>query len=65
MRQQKIYCKECYCHYHLYVRSERLLGSDMLQGFVNFGVMFVIFGFMIFGVYYLDTYLKGIEIRET
>ena len=49
----------------MYVRSERLLGSDMLQGFVNFGVMFVIFGFMIFGVYYLDTYLKGIEIRET
>lgn len=58
LRTQKIYCKDCYSYYHLYVKSERIFSSEYMYGVAKLVVTFLIISGGIYGVYELDNYLK-------
>ena len=58
MRTQKIYCKDCFSYYHLYVRSEKLLSSEYLGGLFRLILLFLACSACIYGIYELDHYLK-------
>ena len=64
LRSQKIYCKECFAYFRLYVKSERILNSAYLTSAIKMAAMFAIFGSGIYGIYYLDLYLKAIDKRD-
>ena len=64
LRSQKIYCKDCNTYFHLYVKSERILSTEYLGSIVRLAFMFAVFGAVIYGIYYLDHYLKGLYIRD-
>ena len=59
LRSQKIYCKECYSYFLLYVRSERIFSSQYLGGVVRLLLTFGLFVCLIYGVFLIDRYLKN------
>ena len=64
LRTQKIYCKDCFTYFHLYVKSERILNSEYIASGLRMSAMFALFGGMIYGIYYLDLYLKAVDKRD-
>jgi hypothetical protein len=58
LRTKKIYCKDCYCHFYLYVRSQRLLTTEMVGDMTKYILIFMAFCGFIYGVYYFDNLLK-------
>jgi len=64
MRTQKIYCKDCYSYYHLYVKSEKLFSSEYLGGLMRLLMMLFAIAGVIYGVYEIDHYLKLEYTRE-
>lgn len=61
LRSQKIYCKECLSYFCLYVRQERIFSSEYLGGMFRLLVVFVMFSGVIYGVYFVDKYLKNLD----
>lgn len=59
LRSQKIYCKDCFSYFHLYVKSERIFSSEYIGGIIRLMVIFVALLGFIYGIFEIDRYLKN------
>lgn len=64
LRSQIIYCKDCYSYYHLYVKSERIFSSEYIGSMLKLFLMFLAFSASIYGIFFIDRYLKGVHIHS-
>lgn len=64
LRSQKIYCRDCYSHFRLYVKSDRLFTSNYLTDLVKFAMMTAVFAFCIYTIYLLDRELRGLHVQK-
>lgn len=64
LRSQKIYCKDCFAYYHLYVKSERIFSSEYLYSSMKLLTMYILFGAMIYGIAQIDNLLKVISTKQ-
>ena len=63
LRTQKIYCKDCFSYFHLYVKSERILSSEYMGGMMRLMILSVTLLGLIFLVYEIDKQLKNMDYR--
>ena len=59
LQTQKIYCRDCYDHFRLYVRLERTFGVEQIQSAAWISLPFVLLCGAIYGLYYVDRILKS------
>ena len=64
LRTQKIYCKDCYTYFYLYVKSQRLLTGELLGDMAKYLLMFFALIGGIYSVYILDNFLKKLEAKS-
>lgn len=58
LRNQRIYCIDCFHYFRLYVRSERIFSTFYTSRVIRMLVLFIFNAVIIYGVYELDRYLK-------
>ena len=58
LRTQKIYCKDCFSYYSLYVKSERVFSSEYVGGMARLTTLCTVIIGAIYGIYEIDRYLK-------
>jgi hypothetical protein len=58
LRTQKIYCRDCYTYFYLYVKSSRLFTGELLTDIVLYLIRFVLLIGVIYGVFVVDRLLK-------
>ena len=58
LRTQKIYCKDCFSYYPLYVKSERVFSSEYVGGMARLTSLCTVIIGAIYGIYEIDRYLK-------
>ena len=63
LRSQKIYCKECYSYFRLYVKSERIISSEYIGSLVRLFILFVFAAAFIYAVYEVDNIMKRMTLR--
>lgn len=63
LRTKKIYCKDCYAHFYLYVRSQRLLSTELVGDISKYLVVFVAFIGFIYGIYFFDHMMKTSHVK--
>jgi len=56
--QKKIYCANCGQYYLLYLKSEKLINSELVENMLKQLLIYIILGSAIYGVYLLDIYMK-------
>ena len=59
LRTQKIYCRDCYTYFYLYVKSQRLFTGELLTDIAFYLIRFIVIIGFIYGTYVLDNYLKN------
>ena len=64
LRTQKIYCKDCFSYYPLYVKSERVFSSEYVGGMARLTSMCGVLIGAIYGIYEIDRYLKKNQLRK-
>lgn len=64
LRTQKIYCKDCYTYFYLYVKSQRLFTGELLTDIAIYLIRFVVVNCLIYGVFILDKYLKSLDAKR-
>ena len=63
LRTQKIYCKDCFSYYPLYVKSERVFSSEYVGGMARLTSLCTVIIGAIYGIYEIDRYLKKTQLR--
>lgn len=58
LRNQKIFCRDCYSYFRLYVKSERVISSEYIGSIIRLFLLFLIAGCIIYGLYEVDNILK-------
>ena len=58
LMQKKIYCPHCGHYYLLYLKSEKLISSELIENMAKQLLIYLILAMAIYGVYLLDIYMK-------
>jgi len=56
--QKKIYCANCGQYYLLFLKSEKLITSELIENMFKQLLIYIVLGSAIYGVYLLDIYMK-------
>lgn len=58
LMRKKIYCENCGQYYLLYLKSEKLINSELVENMLKQLFIYIVLGSAIYGVYLLDIYMK-------
>ena len=64
LRSQKIYCKDCYSYFKLYVKSERIISSEYIGSLVRLFILYILAAMFIYAIYEVDHVLKAWTLHE-
>ena len=64
LRNQKIYCKECYSYFKLYVKSERIISSEYIGSLVRLFILYIFVAVIIYALYEVDYVLKSWTLQD-